>query len=385
MGIGDEGAVGPVCDFGFFEERDERDAIDGERAIGLESADFGEGGKDVDVRGELGNVAALGPAFLRPVEEEGDTVAAFGVFTFAATHAGVVDFHATDGAVVGGVNEEGVFGRADVGEFFAELADVVVDIGNHAEEGGEVAFQFRIEVEVFLRGVEGAVGSIGGDVGEEGLFGFVLGFDEFECFVEEDIGAEAFGLHGLAVFEVGVIEVGVVPEVGRLADAAAAVDVGFLEAAVLRLVGEAVAEVPLAEDAGGVAGLAEVVGDGGFVGAEKGAAHDGVPGAGAIGEAAGHEGGPCWGAGGGDVVVGEAKGLGVELVEVGSLDDGVSVAGEIAVALVIGDDEDDVGEGVALSREETQKCGGDEQDDLHEAECAYEEECGTLFFEAFGG
>ena len=57
---------------------------------------------------------------------------------------------------------------------------------------------------------------------------------------------------------------------------------------------------------------------------------------------AGQESGASGGAGWGDVVVGEGGGFGVEFVEVGSFDDGISVAGEVAVALIVGDDEDDV-------------------------------------------
>lgn len=43
------------------------------------------------------------------------------------------------------------------------------------------------------------------------------------------------------------------------------------------------------------------------------------------------------------MVVGEDGGLAVEFVDVGSLDDRVSVASEVAVALVIGNDEDNIG------------------------------------------
>ncbi len=45
---------------------------------------------------------------------------------------------------------------------------------------------------------------------------------------------------------------------------------------------------------------------------------------------------------GSDVVVGEDGGLGVELVDMGGLNDGVSVAGEVAVALVVCDHNNDV-------------------------------------------
>ena len=43
------------------------------------------------------------------------------------------------------------------------------------------------------------------------------------------------------------------------------------------------------------------------------------------------------------VVVGETNALAMELVEVRCLDHGVAVAAELAVALVVGQDEDDVG------------------------------------------
>lgn len=43
------------------------------------------------------------------------------------------------------------------------------------------------------------------------------------------------------------------------------------------------------------------------------------------------------------MVIRENGGLGVEFVEIGSLDNGIAVAGEIAIALVIGDDDDDIG------------------------------------------
>ena len=42
------------------------------------------------------------------------------------------------------------------------------------------------------------------------------------------------------------------------------------------------------------------------------------------------------------MVVGEDGGLAVEFIEVRGLDDGITVAGEVAVALVICDDDDDV-------------------------------------------
>lgn len=42
------------------------------------------------------------------------------------------------------------------------------------------------------------------------------------------------------------------------------------------------------------------------------------------------------------MVIGEVRALGVEVVDVWGLNDGVSVAAEVAVSLIIGDDKNDV-------------------------------------------
>lgn len=59
--------------------------------------------------------------------------------------------------------------------------------------------------------------------------------------------------------------------------------------------------------------------------------------------AAGQEGRTGRRAGGADVILGEAQALRVQAVEVRGLQDGVSVAAQFAVALIIAHDEDDVG------------------------------------------
>jgi len=68
-----------------------------------------------------------------------------------------------------------------------------------------------------------------------------------------------------------------------------------------------------------------------------------VPDASAVAVASGEEARSGGGAGGADVIVGEVDAFTVKLIEVGSLDDVVSVATEVAVSLVVGDDKDDVG------------------------------------------
>jgi hypothetical protein len=77
---------------------------------------------------------------------------------------------------------------------------------------------------------------------------------------EEDVGAVALGFLERPVVEDGGVEVGVAGGVAAaalvgLADAARAVDEDLVEPRAGRLVLGFVAEVPLAEDAGGVAGV----------------------------------------------------------------------------------------------------------------------------------
>ena len=59
--------------------------------------------------------------------------------------------------------------------------------------------------------------------------------------------------------------------------------------------------------------------------------------------AAGEQGGARGRTGGTDVEIGEAHALGVKGVEVRRFQDGILVGGKIAVALIVGEDEKDVG------------------------------------------
>ena len=70
---------------------------------------------------------------------------------------------------------------------------------------------------------------------------------------------------------------------------------GFGKAALVRPVGRAVAEVPLAKVPGAVPRTSERVGEGPLVGAQQRAAADGVPDASAIAVVAGEKGRRGWG------------------------------------------------------------------------------------------
>ncbi|MCY3737110.1 MAG: hypothetical protein OXG13_11945 [Gemmatimonadaceae bacterium] len=86
--------------------------------------------------------------------------------------------------------------------------------------------------------------------------------DEAQALAEEHVGAVAVELSRFAVDVVGVVEVVVAPGVADVADAAAVVVDGALEAALVGAEGLAVAQVPLAELAGAVARLSQGAGHG---------------------------------------------------------------------------------------------------------------------------
>lgn len=185
-----------------------------------------------------------------------------------------------------------------------------------------------------MRGVEREV--------EEKGFVLLL-FDETHALTEPDVGAVAFKLLKLAVSLVDVVKIVVAPVVGGLADAAATMPDDVLEAPVLRAMRRVVAQMPLADHAGDVASVGQEVCQSLFVPMHQGATGTGPEGSRVAHVVSGHERSPGGRAEGADMEIGEAHRFGVKAVEVGGLEDGVAVTGEITVALVVGHDEDDIG------------------------------------------
>ena len=109
------------------------------------------------------------------------------------------------------------------------------------------------------------------------------------------------------------------------------------------------AEVPFADQSGGVAGVLQRLGQGHFGGGQA-AGGDGaedaeliVGHAGADGVASGHESGAARGADlGGGIELREAQAFGGHTIQIRRLDRRVAVAAEVAVAEVVGQDDDDV-------------------------------------------
>ena len=120
-------------------------------------------------------------------------------------------------------------------------------------------------------------------------------------------------------------------------------DENLVESAVFRAVGFLVTEVPFAEDAGGVAGGLENLGQGDSFQGHPFPLEDGVGDAVLELVPAAEHGGTGWGAGRAEVKLGEKQALLLERIDSRRLHDGSAKTGVVAVADVVGHDEDDVG------------------------------------------
>ena len=299
------------------------------------------------MRGQHAAISRLQCA--RPAPEGAGACATEPGRSLCATHPGVEEAGAGGAAVVVHEDHERVFRDAPFVELGEHLADVLVDVVDHAEEAGGLIVRHLAIVKRLVLGAGnvGTVRRVGRDIGEERLAGLPLRVHPLGCLGIEDIGAVALGLHERAVVEDGRVEIlvprGIAATAGvGLPDAARAVDEHLGEAPPTRPILRFVAEMPFAEDAGGVAGPLEHLRQGGGLEGEPLAFEDGVGDAVLELMPAREERAAGRGAGGADVEVGEAHALGADAVEVGCLEDGVPVGGDVPVALVVGEKEDDV-------------------------------------------
>ena len=240
------------------------------------SGEFDEGGVEIDVGGDVRDVAA-GFEGSFPTDEKGNADSAFVGAAFEAFLAGVEHHHgfavfvfaeglagaagASAGhTIVGHKDEDSVFLKVPFGELGHEPPYVFVDVFDHTIEAGGLGGETEVG-EAFgigRRRDEGAVGCVGGDVGEKGFFFFLGLFHPTHGGGKKEVGAVAFGFHEGAVVANGGIEVFVAGDVGAgafvtLPDASSTVDKDFIEPALMGLVGFLIAEVPLAKNSGSIA------------------------------------------------------------------------------------------------------------------------------------
>ena len=370
--VGEERAVFPGCGR-IFEQRDEAAAFDllfhvvGERGTG----EFGERGEEIDVRGERidgGGLQCAGPA---PEAVRFD--AAHPRRAFGGAESGVVVLHTGGAAVVIDEDDERVFLDAPLFELREQFAEVFVDVVDHAVKVLRVGIRhFVFEERLILRtGDVRPVRGIRGDVAIKRLFAVFDAFDPFRGLAEENVGAVALGLLESAVVEDGGVEVFVSRRVAAgagisLPDAASTVDEHFIKAARGGPAVGFIAEVPLSKDAGGVASGLQNLRERGGVRREALALEDGVRDAVFEFVTAGEQRGARGCAGGADAEVLEAHALRMQAVHVRRFEDGIAVAGDVGVALIVSEEENDV----RLFARETSGVGGKrEQEEKGEGAC----------------
>ena len=172
----------------------------------------------------------------------------FGILD-ANSLGGMSIVHTRRRTVVGHEDEQGIVGDAKFVELRCQSANVLVDVLNHAVElihrfwNILVGIRFR----VLFVDVEWTVRSVRREVNEERSCIFFL-FDKSQRIVEEDVGAvtRVFGRN--PVVPVGVVEVIVVPVVGRLRNTTSTVVDYLLKAAVDWPIWIVIAKMPFAEE-----------------------------------------------------------------------------------------------------------------------------------------
>ena len=258
-----ESAVGPLG-LRIFEYSQQAAAFDLLFHFGGESGtgDLGECGEKIKVGAEGIAFRSGGDAANWPAKKTGGTRATLIGRSFAPLQTSVEYLQARRATVVTtDVNNERVVGDAPFVELGEQFAEVGIDVFNHAKKLSRILVHAgfaEIVLVIFLGHDVWFVGGVWCNVGKKWLLRRALGIDPFCCLSKKQVGAVAGGfLEGAVVPECG-IDVGVAgcitagTRIG-LSDAAAAVDIDFIKAAIFRAIGFFITEVPFAKDARGVA------------------------------------------------------------------------------------------------------------------------------------
>ena len=172
--------------------------------------------------------------------------------------------------------------------------------------------------------------------------------DEVDRGVGEHVAAIAVRLFLAAVVDQHGVKIAAARRIGRLHHAPAPMHERLGKTLVIGARRIVVAQVPFAKDAGAIAGRRKHFGQGHFVGGHRRAAQKRVDRAGAIVVPTGHQAGPGGTANRRDVEARQLDALPRQLVEVRRLNVRIAVKAEVAPALVVGHDQQDVGPGISV-------------------------------------
>ena len=292
------------------------------------------------VNGERFVKAAAGP-----VQEARHAMTAFIGLSLFSAHPRVEDLLTLGRAVVAEENQHCVLGQSFVREKLSQATEIRVDAGDGGKQvrewtGDLVAVRSK---PLLIRNAAGVVRIVGGEIGEKRPL--LVFADELHRSIEIHVALEA--RTGLflpeAVVEIVIVDAIVAPVVGGAASAAVALAQPFIEPTVDRTIGIITAEVPLAENTGAIAVVAENISHGHLVIAQHVTAVDGAPPPDAVAIATGHQRGSRWGAVGVHMEIRKSNALIRQSVHVRRFQDRISGARQVAVSLVIGKNNHDVG------------------------------------------
>ena len=192
------------------------------------------------------------------MHEEGHALATLPGRTFPAAHTRVVVVilgletnPAGRSAVVGHVDENRILGDTDVLQVLAELAQVLVNIGNHAVELGECLRHLGVSlfegIRILVGHDVGAVRRVGGKVEEEGLV--LVGLGELGRLLEPDISAVSLERLPAILGHVVIVVVVVAPVVGTTTNTAVEVINGMIKTLIQWSTRVTCTQMPLAQHA----------------------------------------------------------------------------------------------------------------------------------------
>ena len=317
------------------------------RCGGRGAGEFEDRRREIDVGGERLDVHGLETG--RPAPERHRPDAAHIGRALLGAHARVEDLHSGGAAIVVHEDHQGVLGDTECFDLGHQLADIQVDVVDHAEEVLGVLAETLALVQrgVFRLCIVGSVRSVGRDISIERTLGRGLAFDPLGRLFEEFVGAVPLGLHELAVMQQSRAVIRILRHVTTatriaLADPTGAMDVHLVEAAPARLILGLVAKVPLAEDTGPITRLLQLLGQRHRAEGHALALQNRVGDSVLEFVAPSQQGAARRRTSRRDLEVGEADALAAKLVQIRGLEDRVPMRAEIAVTLIVRQDEDDV-------------------------------------------
>ncbi len=186
-------------------------AVEGGTPRLFQSAEVGERRQQVLHLRLRADVAPMPEAAGRPAHETRHAVAAVEQTGLAAAHAGVVELHAGDPAVVRHEDQDGVVAQAGPAEEGVKPAKVLIQVCHHSEvRRWALAI---VELAVLLRHPLGEVRRVRREIAEKRLTAAPASVHPRHGLVEPHVGAVALGPPRLAVVQVAGIEIVVVPVV----------------------------------------------------------------------------------------------------------------------------------------------------------------------------